>query len=182
MTGMIRLGQTFTKDFTLRSPTGLLSDADSTPTCAVYEDTTTTAILSPTCTKRGTNTGNYYFQVAVTTANGFEIGKSYNIRILATVGGVQDAAIVDTFVIDTPIRPSGLVVSDAGNSATQFKTDLVDTTTDCWKDGLVLFATGALAGQVKKCTAYAGGTKIISFTNGYTGTPSNGDVFEIINI
>lgn len=182
MTGMIRLDQTFTKDFTLRSPTGLLSDADSTPTCNIYEDTSTSALLSPTCIKRGSNTGNYYFQVATTTANGFEIGKSYNIRVVAIVGGVTDAAIIDSFIIDTPARPSGLVVSDAGNSATQFKSDRSETTADHWKDVLILFVTGNLAGQVKKCTAYNGGTKIITFTSGYTGIPANGDVFEIINI
>ena len=182
MTGMIRLEHTITKDFSTRSTTGEVTDADSVPTCNVYEDTTTSPILTPTCTKRGSNTGDYYFQIPVTTANGFEIGKSYNIRIVAIVGGMTDAAMVDSFFVDTPARPTGLVVADGGNSVTQFKSDRTETTNDYWKDVLILFGTGNLAGQIKKVTGYIGSSKIFTFTSGYTGTPATSDVFEIINI
>lgn len=179
----MRLEDTIYKDFTTHNPnTGSVSDADSTPTCAVYEDSTDTAILSPTVVKRTSLTGNYRVPIAMTSANGFEVGRSYNVIVTATVNGVIAKDCIDSFIIDTPRRPTGLVVTDAGNSATQFKSDRSEATTDHWKDVLILFATGTLAGQIKKVTGYNGTTKIFTFTNGYTGTPSNGDVFEIINI
>ena len=40
------------------------------------------------------------------------------------------------------------------------------TTNDYWKDVLILFGTGNLAGQIKKVTGYIGSSKIFTFTPG----------------
>ncbi|HEU0138938.1 MAG TPA: hypothetical protein VFQ79_04475 [Bryobacteraceae bacterium] len=56
-------------------------------------------------------------------------------------------------LIGTAGNPSGTVFADAGNTASQFKTDRTEGTTDHWKDCLLLFTSGALAGQVKRSPA-----------------------------
>lgn len=78
-------------------------------------------------------------------------------------------------------QPAATVVSDAGNSATTFVTSLTSAVTDHWKDALVCFTSGALAGQVKKVTGYNGTTKALSFTSGFTAAPATGDSFILIN-
>jgi hypothetical protein len=94
------LGETIYVDFITSSPTtGAAADADSTPASEVFEDATDTAILTPSVTKRTGKTGNYRVQVACTTANGFEVGKSYNIVVSATVGTVAAKAVVQSFQI-----------------------------------------------------------------------------------
>lgn len=67
--------------------TGAVTDADSAPAYRVYEDETSTAILTGTMAKLddSNTTGFYSEQIACTAANGFEAGKSYNIYIVATV-------------------------------------------------------------------------------------------------
>jgi phosphoglucomutase len=53
---------------------------------------------------------------------------------------------------------------------------------DYWKDALLLFVAGNLAGQVKKITAYNGTTKVVTVSGGFTGTPAAGDAFVLVVI
>ena len=76
--------------------------------------------------------------------------------------------------------PTFTVVADAGNSATQFKTDRSEAANDFWKDTLVLITSGALAGQVKKCTAYNGTAKALT-VSAFTGTPAAGVTGMLLN-
>jgi hypothetical protein len=176
-----RLGETLIADFITRLPTGAVSDADSTPAVAVYEDTTDTAILNPTPVKRTGLTGNYRVSIDMTTANGFEVGRNYNVIATVIAGGITDKARIAMFYLFDLKRAVAAVVTDAGNSSTQFKTDLTEATNDYWKDCLCRFVTGNLANQVKKVTGYNGTTKILSFTSGYTGTPSVADIFVLLS-
>lgn len=90
------LNETITIDFATHAPTtGAVTDADSTPTVEVFEDANDTPILTPTATKRTSKTGNYRVQVACTAGNGFEAGKSYNVVVSATVGGVTGKGVVE---------------------------------------------------------------------------------------
>src|SRR5581483_11149519 len=70
---------------------------------------------------------------------------------------------------------AGTVQSDAGNSATQFKSDFTETATDYWKRALVRFLNGTLKDQIAEVSAYNGSTKVLTVTAGFTGTPSAGD-------
>ena len=78
------------------------------------------------------------------------------------------------------------VQTDGGNSATTFKTDLIETVDDHFKDPcLVKFikSTG-LKGQTRKLKAtggYTGATKNLTVEQGFTGTPADGDKGIIIN-
>jgi len=92
-------------------------------------------------------------------------------------------------IIETESHPSaqynnlgGLVVSDAGNSSSQFKSDRAETTTDYWKDAFVRFVSGSLDGQIKKVASYDGTTKIVTLTTPFTGTPGVGDAFMFITM
>ena len=92
----VTLGSNLTFTITTHDPdTGVLTDADAAPTYRVYEDETATAILTGTMTKLddANTTGFYSELIACTAANGFEVNKSYNIYITATVdsdtGGIS---------------------------------------------------------------------------------------------
>lgn len=75
--------------------TGVLTDAGAAPSYRLYEDETTTPILTGTLAKLDdSNTTGFYTElVACTAVNGFEVGKSYTIYVQATVdsdiGGVS---------------------------------------------------------------------------------------------
>ncbi len=75
-------------------------------------------------------------------------------------------------------QPAGAVVADGANSATVFVTNLASAVPDFYKDCLVSFTTGALAGSgPKKVTGYNGASKALTFAAGFTGTPAAGDLF-----
>lgn len=75
--------------------TGAAVDADSAPTYRVYEDETGTAILTGTMAllDDANTVGQYSEQITLSAANGFELGKSYSIRISGTVGGAAGATL-----------------------------------------------------------------------------------------
>lgn len=176
----VLLGRTIIKDFICHTSAGAISDADSTPAVAVFENDTDTAILNPTVTKRTSLTGNYRVSIAVTAANGFEIGKSYNAIASATVGGVASKAVIASFIVENIISKTGVIVADGSNTATTFKTDLSESTTDYHKDALILFTSGDLINQVKKVSAYNGSTKFITVASDFTGTPAASDAFILV--
>jgi len=99
---MSNLGDIITFDFTTHNPsTGMVSDADALPTCEVFEDDNDTEILSPVVSKRTGKTGNYRVSIETSTANGFEVGKSYNVIVATTVNLVSAKARVAVFVLDS---------------------------------------------------------------------------------
>ncbi len=117
MAGTRKLGDTIVHDFVTHNPTsGAVSDADSTPTCEVFEDDNDTAILSPTVTKRTSKTGNYRVSIAATTGNGFEVGKSYNVIVSATVATITGKARIPSFTVDG-YRGSDLMRVERDNQA-----------------------------------------------------------------
>jgi hypothetical protein len=70
--------------------TGAATDADAVPDYRVYENETSTPILTGTLALLdSSNTAGFYSeQITLSAANGFEVGKSYSIYISAAVGGV----------------------------------------------------------------------------------------------
>ena len=92
---------------THNASTGAVADASSVPSYRVYEDETTTPILTGTMSLQDSaNTDGYYSeQITLSAANGFEVGKCYGIRVQATVAGVTGAT-EHTFQIGTsPVVP-----------------------------------------------------------------------------
>ncbi len=174
------LEQTITLDFITSSPETGEAVAASVVTVSVFEETNDVAILTPVATQRTGFVGNYRVQVPCTTANGFEEGKSYSAVIEATVEGVVARAVLANFRVVRKI-PRADVAADAGNTSSTFKTTLTEAVDNYWKDALVTFVTGALAGQVKKVASYDGTTKFLTFTGAFTSAPAASDKFQIIN-
>jgi hypothetical protein len=144
------LAETIYVDFITSSPTtGAATDADSTPTCEVFEDATDTAILSPTVVKRTGKTGNYRVPVACTAANGFEAAKSYNVVVTATVGAVAAKAVVQTFQMRTN-GPDDLATSILTRATpAQVATELANV-------GLTTTVTGRIDAAISTRSTYAG--------------------------
>jgi len=74
---------------------------------------------------------------------------------------------------------AGTVVTDVGNSPTQFKTDLTEATNDHYNGRIVIFTSGDLQNQATDITDYDGTDKIITVT-AMTETPAEGNTFVIV--
>lgn len=81
--------------------TGTATDADATPTYRTYEENNDTVLDSGNCAKRddSNTTGYYYVRGQCTTALGYEVGKTYEVRVAATVSSVSGAAVVGRFCV-----------------------------------------------------------------------------------
>jgi hypothetical protein len=96
-----KLADTIILDFTVHTPTtGAVADADSLPTVEVFEDDTDSTLSGASVTKRTGKTGNYRVTIPATGANGFEVGKSYNVVVSAVAGGITVKAVIGSFSID----------------------------------------------------------------------------------
>jgi len=129
--GMIKLSSNLTVYCNTHTPsTGAAVAADAVPGFRVYEDLTTAPLLTGSFAAHdGANcTGFYSAQLAITTANGFEAGKSYCIRITGVVGGVTGVDIlqfdVTTVALDDLVRSTtpanALDVSSTGEAGLDF--------------------------------------------------------------
>ena len=97
----VSLGDNLVFSITTHDPdTGVLTDATGVPAYRVYEEETATPITNDNMAKLddANTTGFYTELLACTTANGYEVGKSYTIYIAATVdtdeGGIAFAFTV----------------------------------------------------------------------------------------
>jgi hypothetical protein len=79
--GTVALEGTIPVWFQSRNTSSVPTAADATPTFAVYEEGSDTALLTGQATTLVTGTTGFYRgSVAATTANGFESGKTYCVR------------------------------------------------------------------------------------------------------
>ena len=118
----VMLGSNLTFTITTHDPdTGVLTDADSAPAYRVYEDETATAILTGTMATLDTanTTGFYSEQIACSTANGFEVDKSYSVYVETTVDG-DKGGISYGFTVESTV-----VLADGGITAAKIATDAI---------------------------------------------------------
>lgn len=179
--------------------TGVATDADSAPAYRIYEDETTTPILTGTMALLdGANTAGFYSeQITLSAANGFEVGKCYNIYISATVSGVVGATSRNFQVEAAPATAAAIGVAGAGLTAVPFNqawlsdirvalsffegtadsgttTTLVDASTigagnDAYKGALITFVSGlAVYGQSRVVTAFNSATGAFTFAPALT--------------
>lgn len=96
-------------DVITSNSTGAATDADATPTFAVYEESTDTDIgIGGNFTKRTGLTGNYRASFTASTANGFEVGKWYTVVGSATVGSVAGKCICMSFRVTAAEAVAGV--------------------------------------------------------------------------
>jgi hypothetical protein len=79
----------------------------------------------------------------------------------------------------------GVVVDDAGNSSTTFKTDLTNANTNFYGDGsaggaVLAFTSGNCAGQARRITAFNFTTDFITVEAAFLEEPAAGDDFVIL--
>lgn len=108
--------------FNLHDAFGAASDADSAPGYRVYEQTTGTPILTGTLSAfDASNTDGFYNgEITLTAANGFEVGKTYKLRVSATVDGVTGAAVTLFRIVPTTsqtVADAMLITPTGGASA-----------------------------------------------------------------
>lgn len=70
-------------------------------------------------------------------------------------------------------------VSDVSPSASSFISDLTQAQSSFYADQTLIFISGVLEGQARIVTSYNGTTKVITFDEAFSVTPSNGDEFQI---
>jgi hypothetical protein len=169
---------------THRFSTGVLTDADAVPAYRVYEDETSTAILTGNMAKLddANTTGFYSEAITLSAANGFEKGKCYTVYITATTDSVaqgyfhtfqvraevnvaaisDDTAAADTF--ETWLDQAVTGTADSGTTTTMIDASRTEADTDYWKGSGILFTSGTLAGQFRTITAFDPATDQITFT------------------
>jgi hypothetical protein len=110
---------------THRVDTGVATDADSVPSYRVYEDETTTPILtgSMALLDSANTAGLYSEQITLSAANGFELSKSYTIYISATVNGVT-GTMSHTLGIETLPLVAATIRSAVGLASANLDTQL----------------------------------------------------------
>lgn len=98
-----KIDDTYTFTLSVNGTSGAV-DADSVPSYRVYEDETGTAILTGSMAKLddANTTGYYSEQITLSTANGLEKGKSYNIILCATVSSTTSCTN-ETFQIEAEV-------------------------------------------------------------------------------
>lgn len=94
-----KLNETIYVDFLTHDPsTGKITNA-TTISGFVFEDNNDTPMYTPNIALRTGTTGNYRAELILTSANGFEINKSYNTIVQVLVGGIDAKANIASFYI-----------------------------------------------------------------------------------
>lgn len=122
--------------------TGAATDADAAPSYRVYEDETGVAIVTGTMAllDDANTTGFYSEQITLSAANGFEKGKSYNIYISATVGGIT-GTMQHTLQLEAEVDANRLNWANVDNPSTAV--NLSATNIDV--DQVIASVSGAVA-------------------------------------
>jgi hypothetical protein len=148
---------------THRFDTGAATDADSPPTYRVYEDETSTPILTGTMAllDSSNTAGLYSEQITLSAANGFEKGKSYSIYITAAVNSVTGTAIRNLQIgAEVDVRHAGGTAWGSGAiTAASIATDAI-TDAKVASDVTIASVTGAVGsvtGAVGSVTGNVGG-------------------------
>lgn len=128
--------------------TGVAVDADSTPTWEIFEEDTDTAIRSGNFAKRTSKTGDYRGSDTCSAANGYDVGKWYNVVGSATIGGIACKGIIKSFRISAAevtvgSRPGTLAVgaiADGAITAAKFAANALDAV---WSTAARTLTSGA---------------------------------------
>ncbi len=90
------------------------------------------------------------------------------------IEGKQELTDLDLFV------ETGAVVTDAGNSATTFKTTLAGSDQLDYTGRLLVFNAGNAAREPRRITAFNTGTGFVTLASALSAAPASGDAFSIL--
>ena len=102
-------------------------------------------------------------------------GKMDSVADVTAISGDTTAADKLEAALDGTVTGT---VNDAGATTTAFITDLTSAVNDFYKNRIITFNTGALAGQQREITAYTGATKTVTVA-ALTSAPANGVAFTV---
>lgn len=124
--------------------TGVATDADSSPAYRVYENDTTTPILTGTMSllDSANTAGLYMASITLSAANGFEVGKCYTIYVSATVGGIT-STMAHTFQVEAALATSSALAT-LQTSVDDLPTNAELATSQAAADDATLAAIAAL--------------------------------------
>jgi len=175
--GSWKIDDTLTFTCNTHTPsTGAVTDADAVPTYRVYEDETGTPILTGSTAKlddAGT-TGYYSEQITLSAANGLEKGKTYTIRMSATVGGVT-GTMSHAFQMEAEVDAN--IVSDKTGFALS-STQTFNTTGNI--TGNLSGSVGSVTGAVGSVTGNVGGNVTGSVGSLVGHTVQTGDTYATL--
>jgi len=188
--------------------TGAAQDADSTPTFEVFEESTDTDIgVGGNFTKRTSKTGNYRGSFTISAANGFEVGKWYNIIASATVDTIDAKSPVKNFRVVLAESIAGVVKSDthaingnttaatnlsniysvietgtaqAGGSNTITLRSGASSSNDYYNNQIVVLLTNTGAGQNNRIIDYVGSTRVATVATSWVTQPDNTTTYLVI--
>lgn len=135
--------------------TGAATDADAVPDYRVYENETTTPILTGSMALLdGSNTIGFYSEaITLSAANGFENGKCYTIYVSATVGGIT-GTISHTFQVEAALATQTSVDTVDDFLDTEI-TDIRNRLPAALVSGRIDASVGAMAADVVTAAAIA---------------------------
>jgi ribosomal protein S13 len=129
--GSWKIGDAVTFYANTHTTAGVATDADSLPTYRVYEDESGTPLLtgSMALLDSANTNGNYSEQITLASGSGFEKGKSYTIRIEATVGGIGPGVVYRYFQVEAEVDSNTVSpnVTVGGYAAGQDPATLIDS-------------------------------------------------------
>jgi hypothetical protein len=170
--GSWKLEDSLTFVVNTHSTAGAETDADAAPSYRVYEDETTTPLLTGTMAllDDGNTVGQYSEQITLSAGSGFEKGKCYTIRVRAVVGGVAGSA-VHTFQIEAEVDAN--TVSGTPPDSSGVATLLLRLTND--RAALLdkLNITGNVAGSAE-VVAIQNNTRVVRVVPNLVERPDSG--------
>jgi len=181
--GDFAVGTTFTFRFHTKVAEAMTTLAGS-PTLGAYKDTSTTEITAglTLTVDSDSKVGMHLVTVNLASSASYSAGEYDLVLLTGTVGGVsQIGTVLAHFSIGRMPYPHGAVTSDAGNTSLAFTTNLSASSAQQWKRCLLLFTTGALAGQQSRISDFQSGDNRVTVIDAFTSTPATGDSFVIVN-
>jgi len=208
----VDLGDTLVFSVTTHDPdTGVLTDADAVPDYRIYEDETAVAILtgSMATLDAGNTTGFYSEIITCSTANGFEVGKTYTVYIEATVDGdmggmaytfkvvATNASLVDDIwdeVLSSGAHNTlfsagqrlynmtlrtGTLADDAGTNFITFPGPW-SSVDGMYEQNIVSVVQGTGAGQTRLIVEYIGADRKAYVDRDWDVVPLTGDIVELL--
>jgi hypothetical protein len=188
--------------------TGAVSDADSVPTYAVFEEDTDTAIATGSLTKRGSIMGSYRGSFVASGAS-VDVGKFYSVIVTGTVNSIQGrtvalhfraapleitegmprvdlAALSGNSTAAVNLRQAalgqywGTVAASPTPTTTSFAdSGLTQTLSGHWNGRIIIFITGTLARAATDITGFTPATDTVTFT-ALPAAPSAADSYVIV--
>jgi len=172
----VYLGDTLTFSVCTHDPdTGVLTDASAVPDYWIYEDETGVSINTSTPNEDvmaklddAHTTGLYTETITCSTANGYEVGKTYTVYIEATVdgdkGGIcyafkvnpMTSAIIAKLSLSANTIVVGTVSHDVTAATTTifYSNDITTAAADHYNGRYVFFTSGTLQNQMTDITDY----------------------------